>query len=315
MYQLNLQSGVSRKRASPLRGPRPVRTWAFGRAIPGFLLLLAAFSISAYAVHVEVQVVDTLGVPIPARMHVRDSENQPYPGYADSTLMSHGMLGSYFYMPGTVEMDLPTGVTDITVGRGFEWRPVHFTPDIQCDTSLVVTLEHVFNLRDQGWYAGDPHVHTQHDPIEYPVGPERIHLVALCEDLAQIWCLDQHYEFTGSAHPVSTPEATIYYTTEYRNQAYGHVALLGLKEMIGVWCCGHNQPACPMLCDLHEDWNPGWGESMSLVHPQTGAYFFDDEGWPANGLGRGLPVLAALGHLDQLDIMAYSNDPDVYVDD
>ncbi|MCK4306266.1 MAG: CehA/McbA family metallohydrolase, partial [Candidatus Eisenbacteria sp.] len=287
----------------------------FTRTMPWVFLFLSIRPPPAGAVRVEVHVVDTLGVPIPARMHVRDSMCNPYPGYPDSTLMSHGALGSYFYMPGTVEMDLPAGVTDITVGRGFEWRPIHLTPNIQSDTILVVTLDHVFDMRSQGWYGGDSHVHTRHEPIDYPVGPEQIHLVALCEDLAQVWCLDQHYEFTGSPHQVSTPEANIYYSTEYRNQAYGHVGLLGLKEMIGVWCCGPGWAAYPMLCDLHEEWNPGWGESMSLAHPQTGADFFADQGWPECGLGRELPVLAALEHLDQLDITAYTNEPDVYVDD
>jgi hypothetical protein len=284
-------------------------------ALPFLLLLL--LPLCAHAVHIEVQVVDTLGTLIPARPHVRDSNDDPYPGHPDPILMSHCCMGSYFYTSGMFEMDLPAGVMEITVGRGFEWRPVHLTPNIQQDTLLVVTLERPFNMRELGWYGGDPHVDTRHEPSEYDIGPEEIHLIALCEDLAQVCCLDQDYEFTGDDHWISTPEASIYYTVEYRNMSMGHVGLQGLKELgQGPWCCcWYPLPVYPLLCHTREEWNPQWGEAMIVVHPHNGAGFFEEQGWPGTGLARELPVLAALGHLDALDITAFTNDPDVYFED
>ncbi|MCK4412501.1 MAG: CehA/McbA family metallohydrolase [Candidatus Eisenbacteria sp.] len=285
--------------------------------LPLFLVLLSTslLATAAKAIEVEVQVVDILGVPIPARIHVWDAEHRRFPGYPDSALMSHGRLRGYFYTAGSFVMNVPAGVTNIVVGRGFEWRPVALTPNIQNDTLLTITLEHAFDLRSEGWYSGDSHVHTQHEPVDYPVSPAGLQLIARCEDLAQIWAMDQGHEFTGGPHEVSTPEATIYFSTEYRNDALGHVSLLGLKELIGFGCCWYPEAASPMLSDLRESWDPQWDEAMILTHPRTGADFFDDGGWPASGLGRELPVLGALDYLDGIDIAIYSNDPDVYLDD
>jgi hypothetical protein len=209
------------------------------------------------------------------------------------------------------------GLTGITVGKGFEWRPQQFFADIRRDTTLVVVLERACDLRALGWYGGDTHVHANHPPFDIPpLEPVMLHRIALCEDLAVIWALDQSYQFTGGPHAVSTPEAQLYFTEEYRNGALGHAALLGLKALRDSTCCYLPAAAYPMLSDVHTSWNPDWDEAMVLAHPHTGVGIFDDQTWPGNGLGRELPVMAARGRLDALDIASYSNRPDwVEVDD
>lgn len=224
-------------------------------------------------------------------------------------------MGGYFYTEGEVVAEVPSGITSISVGRGFEWRPVHMTPDLQADTSFVITLERVFDMRNRGWFSGDVHVHTMHPPIAYSVSPEQMHLVARAEDLAIAWCLDQDYEFTGGPHPISTPDAILYYSTEYRNQTLGHVSLQGLKKIIDFSCCWPDEPAYPMLSHTHEAWNPQRDEGMVLSHPKTKSSLYEVGLWPASGFGRELPVLAAHGYLDALDIAAYTNEPDVYLVD
>jgi hypothetical protein len=316
--------GVLRVHPRAIRPPRAIRAVVLAPRLaprsPLVLLVLCALWLSApvaHAAQVQLLTVDDLGTPLPVRMHIRDSHQRPYPGHADSVLMSHGALGSYFYSPGAVTLELPLGVTDITVGKGFEWRVRQFFADIQSDTTLVVTLEHPFDLRPLGWYAGDTHVHTHHPPYDLPPpGPAQLHRIALCEDLAVIWALDQGYEFTGGPHAVSTPEAQLYFTEEYRNGALGHAALLGLKALRDSVCCYLPDAAYPMLGNMYDSWGPDWDEAMVLAHPHTGVDFFDDHDWPGNGLARELPVLAARGRLDALDIASYSNQPDwVAVDD
>ncbi len=309
-----------------------------------FLLSLCAWlCCESRAVPVELQVKDATGELCSARVHVRTSTCQSYPGYADSALMSHSTLGGYFYTPGRVAMNLPAGLTRILVGRGFEYRPVEITPDIQDTTVLVIRLDKAFDMRSRGWYSGDTHMHSQHyvgeggwplDPDlrpeatedgagderpgtreSYVVTPEGVRRVALAEDLAQSWLLDGWYEFTGGPHALSTPDNGIYFCTEYRNQAYGHVAFLGQKRWLGETCCAAPLPAYPMLYHIWGNWLPDWDEGMSLCHPHNGAAFFDPSIWPGGGLGRELPVLAALDRLEALDLATYSNTPNVFVQD
>ncbi len=307
-------------RSSMRAARRPHAAPRFPRAICVALALLLIAQ--AHGAQVTLRVEDGLGETIPARLHVRDGLGQSWPGYADSALMSHSRLGGYFYCPGEVVMDLPPGEADIVVGRGFEWRPATLAPMIHGDTSIVVTLEKPFDMRARGWFSGDTHLHTQH-PVEdggperdsYPVTPEGARLVGLAEDLAQTWFLDGLYEFTGGPHELSTPELGLYFGAEYMNQVCGHVAMLGQKQWYDSWCCAPPHPVFPLLSHLWDLWTPEWDEALVLLHPQTGGDFFADEGWPERGLGRELPVLAALDRLESVDLAAYSNDPDVFLED
>lgn len=299
---------------TPRLGPVPLR-----QLLLRLLLLLLPFGAAVASpwetARVRVEVQDGSGAPLPARMSVHDAFGDHFPGEPDSVLLSHCALGSYFYTDGSFTMDLPCGSTDIVVGRGFEWLPQRLIADLCGDTTLTFVLERFIDLRSQGWYSGDDHVHTRHYPFDYDIGPEEIHWIGRAEDLAQVWCLDQDYEFTGGPHEISTTETAIYYTTEYRNMALGHVGLLGLDQYVGFFCCWPPDPVCPMLCEIRERWNPPAEGAMVLVHPQTGAGFFEDQQWPGIGLGRELPVLAVLGALDALEILVYTNVPDIYVDD
>jgi hypothetical protein len=311
--------------------------------LPMLACLFALVQAESRAVQVELCVQDDTGQSCPARVHLRDALNHLYPGYADSALMSHSNLGGYFYTPGTVVMELPTGLTKILVGRGFEWRPVEIQPVIQSDTSFVIRLVRGFDMRSRGWYSGDTHMHSQHALSDgdaqpdaeasadgagvqmlggasdgrdgYPVTPEGVLRVTLAEDLAQSWMLDGQYQFTGGPHVLSTAEAGIYYGAEYINQSYGHISFPGQKVWLGDACCQPPYPCYPMICHIWEGWLPDWDEGLVLHHPHNGATFFDESPWPGRGLGRELPVQAALGRIEALDIVAYTNSPNVFLSD
>jgi len=283
--------------------------------VAALVLLLAASAAAQDSVTVEVHVTDLQGTPIPARVHVQDSRGHRFPPGLDEELLSHRALGGYFYTTGTFSMRIPSGTTQITIGRGFEWVPQQYTVAFLQDQVFTVALEHRFDMRAAGWFGGDTHVHTKHPPIDYDIDPAETHWVAQSEDLAQSWCLDNGYAFTGGVDPVSTPDATVYYTYEYRNASCGHTALLGLRYYIGEHCCAPPRPVYPLLSYLRSSWNPAWDQAMVLAHPHNGGGFFEQDGWPGTGLGRELPLLAARGQLDAVDITSYTNDPRIYLDD
>lgn len=283
--------------------------------IAALVLLLASSAAAQDSVTVQVHITDMQGVPIPARVHVIDSHGNWFPRTMDEALLSHSALNSYFYTTGVFSMRIPRGVTLISAGRGFEWAPQQHSVAFLNDQIFTIRLNQTFDMRAAGWFGGDTHIHTKHPPIDYDIDPAEMRWIAQCEDLAQSWCLDNGYAFTGMVDPVSTPDATIYYTYEYRNQSCGHVALLGLREYIGQHCCAPPTPVYPMLCYLRSGWNPAWDEGMTLAHPHNGGGFFEQDDWPGAGLGRELPLLAARGRLDALDLTSYTNDPRVYLDD
>lgn len=270
-------------------------------------------------VQLELRVTDDQGQSVAARVSLRDALGQAIPGYADLTLMSHyggAWMGEYFYVNGSATVPVPPGPLNITVGRGFEWEVRNLRANVQHDTTIVVPLARLFDLRAEGWFSGDVHVHTAHSPIQMPCGPANLVAVAQAEDLGIVWALDGSVQFSGGPHPLSTPEPILYFSTEWRNQAYGHAALLGLTNLsLGIGCCAPPSSAHPTLSGLREQWNPTSTQGLVLAHPVTGAAFFYDGGWPGWGLGRELPVLASSGNLDALDLASYSIPGDTHTID
>jgi hypothetical protein len=281
-----------------------------------FLLVLWGDANPSAAAVLTVRVRDLASQPIAARVRVIGSDGVEYPLGPDPVLLSHGTPDRYFYADDEASLSVPTGTTTVRCDRGFEWAPATRTLNVLGDTTITVAMTKVFDMRSRGWFGGDVHAHSRHIPVEYPMTPELSHRVARAEDLGIMWCLDQSYEFTGAPHDVSDSQSILYYTTEYRNQAYGHVALLGLRGLGTLGCCWPGSPPSPTLTDLYETWNPGGGQAMVLAHPRTTEDYWDDSGtWPSNGLGRGLPLITALSTIDAIDLAAYSNDPDWVLED
>lgn len=291
----------------------------FLAAAAALLAVGSAFS-PARAVPVQFRIVNPQDEIMPGRLHLRESNGIQYPGEPDSVLLSHnggGNMRGYFYPVTPFDVDLPAGGTRICAARGFEWTPIWLpSVDVQQDTVITLMMDQFIDMEALGWFCGDVHVHRLHPPNDYPVTPEQLHWIGQCEALDMIWSLDYDVEFTGGPHEVSTDDVTIYVSTEWRSQISGHAPLLGLTELMGPGCCWPPEPAYPLITILHQQWQPGFGQGLTLAHPFDGADFFDyGGGWPAGGLGRELPVMAALGGMEALDIAAYSNEPDIWVAD
>jgi hypothetical protein len=264
-----------------------------------------------HSIGLTLEVVDASGRQIAARAQVIGADGHACPRGPDSGLLSHSNLGGYFYVDGHATLDVPAGVTRVTISRGFEYSPVSLTVTLQADSTLRVTLERFATLPARGWYGGDLHSHARHQPLEYEPTPLQVKTVAEAEGLSVLHLLDDEWQFTGAPHAVSDSATVLYCSYEYRNQTCGHVGLPGLHSPVGVGCCLNPAPPYPMILDLTALVHAQGGGLTVLAHPHSTDDYDLLGFWPGAGLGRELPVLAALGGLDALDVASYSNHPDL----
>ena len=273
------------------------------------VVALALFSHAASAYRLSLAIRDPQGNPLQARVRIVDQSNHLHPDSLDAQRLCFLGAGGYFYADSATWVDVPAGVTRVTVGRGFEWKPFNRTISVQRDTLLQVVLDRMVDLGALGWYGGDLHAHTQHAPLDYTIPPLTARMMARAEGLSVLHLLDQETNFSGYPDPVSDSQTILYYSFEYRNQAYGHVPLPGLTQIIPRSCCFYPGAAWPMIVDLRADIVPLKGPMIVLGHPHTTDDYYLDGTWPGAGLGRELPVLAAFGMLDAMDVASYSNVP------
>jgi hypothetical protein len=242
-------------------------------------------------------------------VRIVDQTGNIHPDTLDTERLCYLGAGGYFYADSASWVDVPQGVCRITVGKGFEWKAYNRSVSVQSDTLLHVVLDRPVDLGAMGWYGGDMHAHTQHAPFDYEIPPEKALWIARAEGLSILHLLDQDINFLGHPDPLSDGETVLYYSFEYRNQAYGHVPLPGLTRTIPFGCCLDPAAAWPMIVDLRNDIVPVKGPMIVLGHPHTTDDYYFDDGWPGAGLGRELPVLAAFGMLDAMDVVSFSNVP------
>jgi hypothetical protein len=69
--------------------------------------------------------------------------------------------GWFFYTPGTFEVEVPPGATQIEVWRGYEYRPLVHAMEATAGASKAVKLEldRLADMSLEGYYSGDTHIH------------------------------------------------------------------------------------------------------------------------------------------------------------
>ena len=70
-----------------------------------------------------------------------------------------------FFAEGRFEVEVPPGTTSIALRSGPNYEPLDVKVEARAGvrTSVQARLHRWFAPEDQGWYAGDNHVHAQHD--------------------------------------------------------------------------------------------------------------------------------------------------------
>jgi len=276
------------------------------------------------------------GEPLPARVEVTDTRHQFYwtplrgPTYPLTrenvgwrTPLWEFQPGPYFYVDADGELGVePKGKT-ARIYHGFEYRPAEVP--VPENGVVDVALERWIDMPEMGWYSGQTHIHTTDSgmPVQFSgMWP----LVSQAEDLGVSYILtlkgewETHAVYAGEFPPgpvssASTPSHLVAYGQEYRNNPYGHLALLDLEELIEPISsgalgelAGADYPPNAFVLDA----------AMALGATTVGAHFgnfMTEEApiqtrWPSTGFE--MPVDVALGRIHLAEIYGNAGSRDVW---
>ena len=272
----------------------------------------------------ELRLVDRTGRPIAARISVTTSEGR---GYAPDDAWRHADEAfdrserqfeyPYFHSTGSSELTVPAGPVHVEVWRGPEYRV--YRADVNVATGVRIqrriVVERIDNLPARGWWDGDVHVHMNYGGA-YRNTPAHLAFQARAEDLHVVENLIVNKEqripdiayFRANRDPVSTPTFLLMHAQEFHTSVWGHLGLLGLtSHYLLPEYAGYPNTAAASLALTNAtvaDLAHAQGALVGYVHP------FDTKPDPADTtapLLYELPVDVALGKVDYLEVMGYSD--------
>ena len=274
---------------------------------------------------VRITVTDSSGRQMPARVSVTDSSGR---GFAPDDAWRHADEAfdrrerdfeyAYFHSRGRSDVTVPAGRVIVEVSRGPEYsidrREIVVAPGQR--SSQRVVLRRLADMPGRGWWSGDLHVHMNYGGA-YRNTPRQLAFQARAEDLHVVENLIVNKEqrvpdiehFRGGApDPVSTRDLLVVHGQEFHTSVWGHAALIGLSShyLLPDYAGYVNTAAASLYPDngAVSELAHRQGALMGYVHP------FDtrpDPLDPAAPLAYALPVDAALGAMDYLEVMGFSD--------
>ena len=273
----------------------------------------------------DVTVVDpSSGRPMPARVSVTARDGR---GFAPDDAWRHAdeafvrgeqaFEQGYFHTAGRASVTVPAGDLVVEAWRGPEYATGRQELSLAADETKAVRLA-LTRLDDptaRGWWGGDLHVHMNYGG-HYRNTPARLAFQAQAEGLHLVENLVVNKEqripdidaFRTTPDPVSTARFLLVHGQEFHTGFWGHTALLGLKDhyLLPDYAGQANTASAslvPTNADV-ADMAHAQGALMGYVHPFDAAV---DPGNTDEALTSALPVDAALGKLDYLEVMGYSD--------
>lgn len=274
----------------------------------------------------ELRVVDGAGRPVPARVSVSDGRAHPYAPYASWLHADDGydrtrsaVEAHYFHSAGLDVVPVPAEPLTVTVSRGLETPVVQrsVTPVAGRRTVLTVQLDtrRFTTDPDTHWVSGDAHVHMNYGGT-YRNTPARLAGQAAGEDLSIVHSLIVNKEqrfpdiaFGGPEGDYADTTTTVVHGQEYHTSYWGHLGVLHLAggPLLPGYVGYPNTAAAslwPMNADVADDAHAA-GALVGYVHP------FDEPpdpvGRPRETLTSELPVDVALGKVDYMEILGFSD--------
>jgi TolB protein len=272
----------------------------------------------------RLRVLDGAGTAMPARVSVQDASGKSYAPddawrHADEAFVrsERGFEYGYFHANGTSALALPAGQYVVEASRGPEFsiarREVRVEPDGATAHDLV--LDRLADMPARGWWSGDLHVHMNYGGA-YRNNPAHLKLQAQAEGLHVVENLVVNKEqripdigyFRTTPDSVSDGQFILMHAEEFHTSFWGHTALLGLeRHFLLPNYAGYANTAASSLVPTNT-------EVFDLAHAQGGltgyVHPFDTKPDPFDlkePLRYALPIDAALGKLDYLEVMGFSD--------
>ncbi len=272
----------------------------------------------------RLDVVDRAGRTLAARISVTTAEGR---GYAPDDVWRHADEAfdrserqfeyPYFHSTGSAELTVPAGAVHVEAWRGPEYRVARADVSVPTGTRTVrrIVLERIDSLPGRGWWSGDAHVHMNYGGA-YRNTPAHLGFQARAEDLHVVENLIVNKEqripdiayFRTDADPVSTPTFLLRHAQEFHTSVWGHLGLLGLRShyLLPEYAGYPNTAAASLALTnaVVADFAHAQGALVGYVHP------FDARPDPTDTtapLLYELPVDVALGKVDYLEVMGYSD--------
>jgi hypothetical protein len=264
------------------------------------------------------------GTPVPARISVVGADGR---AWAPDDAWRHADDGfdpgerrfevGYFHAArGRARVTVPAGqelVVEVTRGPEYrlERRRVRVRPG--ASRTLDIRLRRLADLARRGWWSGDLHVHMNYGG-HYRATPATLRAQAEAEDLHVVENLIVNKEgrvpdlayFTGRPDPASTAATLILHDEEFHTSLWGHLGLLGLRtHLLLPPYAAYQRTAAASLYPTNAavlEEARGDGALGGYVHPGD---VLADTARPDEAL-YGLPVDAALGLVDYMEIVSFS---------
>jgi hypothetical protein len=264
------------------------------------------------------------GRPVPARVSVTAADGR---SFAPDDAWRHGDEAlvpgeqrfeyGYFHADGRASLSVPAGRVTVQAWRGPEYALA------ETEVSAVAGQTHAVRLALTrlverplwGWRGADLHVHMNYGGA-YRNTPEHLVFQGRAEGLHALFNLVVNKEqrvpdiasFRTTPDPASTRDFALWHGQEFHTSVWGHLGLLGLRDhYLLPDYAGYAATALASLVPTNADvagLAHAQGALVGYVHP------FDDAPDPADPrqkLTYALPVDAALGRVDYLEVMGYSD--------
>ena len=222
----------------------------------------------------------------------------------------------YFYTPGAIAVEVPSGELKIQATQGFGISAVTTTKTVKTGETSEIKLEisaPLWNPTADGWYSADLHSHLNYGG-PYLLTPEDIVLDMQGEtlDLNTPQLANLHTRFNDlewwNWRKTTLPQ--IHFAQEVRSHFLGHVAIVGADSLFFPWYNGPGYPVYSQI-DLPNSAALQFARNHrginSYVHPVS-----NNNPFPADGEPTGLPLElvpdALLGDVDTLEIACLWSD-------